>query len=163
MSSRAQRVPPDRPEGAHVAVADAIQRAHAPAGDPPGQHLMPQHRTGITRAPRARRQDEIVRARQHRAGDQRQQVAAVGAVAIQEDDHVAVGGLGAGLAGASIASARIDHPGAGRAGDVLRAVGAAAVGDDDLLRRCRAEFRAITAAIASASLKVGMTTLTLPS
>ena len=67
----------------------------------------------------------------HDAGDQ---VAAVGAVAVHERDHVAVraGCLGPFEAGAAVAAAAVDDGGAGGLGSVRGAVRAAAVGDDDL-------------------------------
>ena len=99
---------------------------------------------GSRSPPGSRGQHEILAFRRRIGSrDLADQIPAVGAVAVQERDDAA-GRLrrrGACRAGAPVALPGIDHPRAGGARHVLRAVGAAAVGDDDLGRHSRAGFR----------------------
>ena len=103
-----QRIAADGAVGAHVAVARAVQRAHAEARDLSGEHLMPVHRARIAHAAGARGQHEIMRAGEHGAGDALDQIAPVGTVAVEEDDDIAFGrgGRGAGGTCAPVSPAR---------------------------------------------------------
>ena len=85
----------------------------------------------VSLAEGARCQNQVMSFGQHWAGDLAEQVAAIGAVAVEEDDDGSARGLGAGVAGAPVASAGMEDRGTGGGGDVAGGVGAAAVGDDD--------------------------------
>jgi hypothetical protein len=97
-------------------------------------------KTGATAARQARAHracgmpGEIIRAVEHRPCDLADKITRVGAVAVHEGDGSARGVRGrcAARAGSAIATPHIDHPSAGRLGDRLRAVGAAAIGNDNV-------------------------------
>ena len=100
----------------------------------PAQHLVPEHRPGLALTPSAGGKYEVFRAMQDRTGDAGDEVAPVSAIAVHEDNHPAgrVGGLRAERTSPAVATPGVDHPCAGGPGNVLRAIGATAIGDDDV-------------------------------
>ena len=96
-----------------------------------GEKLMRGHAARLAFAARARGDDKIVVAGADRLDQRRNCGRIVGAVAVHEHDDVgAIGRLRTGKARKSVAAADADHVRARRAGALLGAVGAAAIGDD---------------------------------
>jgi pimeloyl-ACP methyl ester carboxylesterase len=100
-----------------------------------GGDLVRVHAAGFPRAAGTRTNHEIGCAIDNRLDHRGDQLGAIAAVAIEEDDDIAIPcRLGAGSAGAAIAAAGFaDDPRAGGAGPLDGAVGAAAVGDNDVI------------------------------
>jgi methyl-accepting chemotaxis protein len=132
---------PDGAKRAHVGEAHAIEQAGQPARDQPGRNLVRRHAAGFALTGGARGDDEIVPAGADRSDHRGDCGRIVGAVAVHEDNNVGVrGGLRARQAGKAVAASDRDHLGAGAAGRIRRAVGAAAIGYDDAIDDTARQF-----------------------
>src|ERR1051326_1721580 len=130
-----QRVAADRPERAHIGVADAVEQPHRPPDDPAGEELMGGHAAPLPLPTAARADHKIIAALGDRLDEKRDQLGAVAAVAIEKNDDVAIrGGLSAGPAGAPVATfAQADDLRTLRPRALDGAVGTAAISDNDVV------------------------------
>src|SRR5438132_116463 len=101
-----QRVAPYRAKRSHIGIADAIQQAQRPADRIPGEDLVGAHAVRLAGAAGTRTDHEIGAALGDRRDQFGDQLRAIAAVAVEEDDDVAFPGrLGAGPAGPAVAAA----------------------------------------------------------
>jgi len=105
-----QQVARDGAEGAHVGVADAIEKPHAVTGHHAGGDLVPGDAAGFPLTARTRADDEVERTVADRRDQGGNAAGIVGAVTIHEHQNVARRcGLRRSKAGAAIARPGIDH------------------------------------------------------
>ena len=134
-----QRVAPYRAKRSHIGIADAIQEPQRGTDRIAGEDLVGAHAVRLAGTAGARSDDEIGPSLGDRRDQFGDQLRAIAAVAVEEDDDVAIPGrLGAGPAGPAVAAAAFaDDPRPGGAGPLDGAVGAGAVGDDDVIDAAR--------------------------
>ena len=130
-----QRVAADRPKRAHIGVMDAVEQPHRPTHKPAGKELVSGHAAPLPLATAARADHKIVAAIGDRLDETPDQLGAVAAIAIEENDDVAIlGGISARPAGAAVAAlAQADNAGARRSRILGGAIGATAINDDDVV------------------------------
>jgi hypothetical protein len=135
-----ETIPADGAKRAHVRVANAVDEPTEQPRQATCQSLL-RRQASLFRFPaNARADDEVVGTVGNRREQCRDESGAVAAVAVQKDDHVAIGTgrSDTGPAGPAITSARLGYDARAGGGCARRGtIGAAVVNDDDFIDRLR--------------------------